>query len=217
MYLNPPFNCPKKHTGIRMEYLWIILSFMSGSLPFAVIIAKTCKGIDPRKEGSKNPGTTNVSRLCGLPYGILTLLCDVLKGTIPVYTSMIFFSDAPYAWVQSTCALAAVIGHIKSPFLHFKGGKGVATGIGVLLPLSLCPLLMAVLCCLIVIALSGYVSAGALTLYAVLPFCYYFFDAPMWIPLSLAMICIIFWTHRQNVRRLLRGEEKSWRKSRNPS
>lgn len=195
-----------------MEILWVVLSFLSGSIPFAVVIAKTFKGIDPRKEGSKNPGTTNVARLYGLPYGIATLVCDILKGTVPVFLSMQF---ADSAWIPSACAFAAFIGHIKSPFLGFHGGKGVATGIGVLIPLALPPLLAAVVLCVAVIALTGYVSAGALTLYTALPFCYYFFGAQHLIPLSLVMLAIVVYTHRANIRRLAKGEEKSWRKSKN--
>lgn len=198
-----------------MEFLWILISFLSGSIPFAVVIAKTFKGIDPRKEGSKNPGTTNVARLCGLPYGILTLICDILKGTLPVYASIVLFPDSPHHWVQTASAFMAVLGHIKSPFLQFNGGKGVATGVGVLIPLAFFPLLSAVICCLAVIALTGFVSAGALVLYITLPFWYYAFGTTEWIPLSLCMLCVVIWTHRANIQRLMRGEEKSWRKSKN--
>lgn len=196
-----------------MEYIWILVSFFSGSLPFAVIISKVFKGIDPRKEGSKNPGTTNVCRLCGLPCGILTLVCDILKGTIPVYISTLLFPENTF--IQSMCAFAAVMGHIKSPFLNFHGGKGVATGIGVLLPLAITPLLCAIPLCIILILASGYVSAGALTLYTVLPILYYLFDATQWITLSLVMLVLVLFTHRANIKRLVKGEEKSWRKSKN--
>lgn len=198
-----------------MEILWVIFSFFCGAIPFAVVIAKTCKGIDPRKEGSKNPGTTNVARLCGLPYGIATLICDILKGTLPVYFSMVLFPATNYAWLPSACAFASFIGHIKSPFLGFHGGKGVATGIGVLIPLAFMPLLTSVIFCVIVIAFTGFVSAGALTLYITLPFCYYFYDTSHWIPLSLVMLAIVIWTHKANIKRLIKGEEKSWRKSKN--
>ena len=179
-----------------MEILWVIISFFCGSIPFAVVIAKTFKGIDPRKEGSKNPGTTNVARLC-------------------VFLSTYLFKQTACEWLPSACAFAAFMGHIKSPFLGFHGGKGVATGIGVLIPLAFPPLLTAVVFCVIVIALTGYVSAGALTLYTTLPFCYYFFDSSHWIPLSLVMLATVVWTHRANIKRLCKGEEKSWRKSKN--
>ncbi len=198
-----------------MEYLWIFISFVSGSLPFAVIISKTFKGIDPRKEGSKNPGTTNVCRLCGLPLGILTLVCDILKGTIPVYLSMRFFPEADMAFIHSASAFAAVIGHIKSPFLGFQGGKGVATGIGVLIPLAFIPLLCGIGLCIALILLSGFVSAGALGLYTVLPLLYYYFGYTQYIPLALVMLALVLFTHRGNIQRLLKGEEKSWRKSKN--
>ncbi len=192
-----------------MEYLWILISFISGSLPFAVIIAKGFKGIDPRKEGSKNPGTTNVCRLCGLPLGLLTLACDVLKGTIPVYFSLILFPDSLF--VQTLSAFAAFIGHIKSPFLNFHGGKGVATGIGVLIPLAFIPLIIGLLTCVLIIIITGYVSAGALALYASLPILYLIFDE-RWFYLSIIMLLLVLYTHRGNIQRLLKGEEKHWRK-----
>lgn len=197
------------------EIVLILLSFFSGSLPFAVIIAKTFKGIDPRKEGSKNPGTTNVARLCGVPCGIITLVMDILKGTIPVYISVVLFPDTPYCWLQSVCALAAVSGHIKSPFLNFHGGKGVATGIGVLIPLALPPLIIGIIICICIILISGYVSLGALIMYSLLPTIYYFTDNAQWIPFSLCMIVIVFTTHKTNIQRLLQGTEKSWRKNKN--
>ena len=168
---------------------WVALAFILGAIPFGVVIAKLGKGIDPRRAGSGNPGATNVARLCGLPFGILTLACDLLKGALPVWTALHL---DPSALFHSSVALAAVAGHIKSPFLGFHGGKGVATTIGVLLPLGFWPLAGAVLCCLAVF----YPLSGRWDL----------------LPLALILMVIIFWTHRSNIRRLALGEEKSWRK-----
>ena len=106
-------------------------------------------------------------------------------------------------------------GHIKSCFLGFRGGKGVATTIGALLPLGIAPLLCAVLCCLAVIALSSYVSLGSLTLVASLLMFYPLFDRLDLLPLAAVLTAVVFWTHRSNIGRLRRGEEKSWRKSKN--
>ena len=144
-----------------MTYLALILcvalAFFLGSIPFGLVIAKTFKGIDPRKAGSGNIGSTNVARLCGLPWGIMTLFCDIMKGLLPVLLAVNVLPD-PY--MQSLVALAAVTGHIKSPFLGFKGGKGVATTIGALIPLAFWPLLCAVLCCVAVIAVTRYGFPG---------------------------------------------------------
>lgn len=192
-----------------MIMLWVVISYLLGSIPFGVVIAKVGKGIDPRQAGSGNSGATNVARLCGLPYGVLTLACDVLKGALPVWASL---HMDPSALFHSAVALAAVVGHIKSPFLGFHGGKGVATTIGVLLPLGLYPLLCAVLCCLAVIAATSYVSLGSLTLITTLAVFYPLFGRWDLLPLALILLAIIFWTHRANIRRLLKGEEKSWRK-----
>lgn len=189
---------------------WIALAFALGSIPFGVLIARLGKGIDPRREGSGNPGATNVARLCGLPFGILTLACDLLKGALPVWASLYLETSALF---HSVVALAAVAGHIKSPFLGFHGGKGVATTIGVLLPLGFWPLVEAVLCCLAVIAVTSYVSLGSLTLLTSLVVFYPLSGRWDMLPLALILMVIIFWTHRANIRRLALGEEKSWRKS----
>lgn len=203
-----------------LEFVWIIFSFFCGSIPFGVIIAKRFKGIDPRTAGSKNPGTTNVARLCGMPYGILTLLGDILKGFIPVWIALHFIMNTtqPIAiaiWFPSVTALAAVLGHIKSPFLGFSGGKGVATTIGVLIPFAIKPLLCAVLCCLIGIAVTGYVSIGSLLLICTLPIFYLIFGYFYLLPASIVFLLLVTFTHRKNIQRIMKGEEKSWRKSKN--
>ena len=193
-----------------MICLWILVSYVLGSLPFGIIIARGCRGIDTRTAGSGNPGATNVARLCGLPWGVLTLACDLLKGLIAVWISLRL---TPEAWFHSACALAVVGGHIKSCFLGFKGGKGVSTTIGALLPLGVLPLLCAVGCCLLVIALSSYVSLGSLTLVTSLLAFYPLFGRIDLLPLAAVLTVVVFWTHRSNIGRLRRGEEKSWRRS----
>lgn len=151
-----------------------------------------------------------MARLCGLPWGVLTLACDLLKGLIAVWISLRL---TPEAWFHSACALAVVGGHIKSCFLGFKGGKGVSTTIGALLPLGVLPLLCAVGCCLLVIALSSYVSLGSLTLVTSLLAFYPLFGRIDLLPLAAVLTVVVFWTHRSNIGRLRRGEEKSWRRS----
>lgn len=185
----------------------IALAFFLGAIPFGLVIAKTFKGIDPRKAGSGNIGSTNVARLCGLPWGIFTLFCDIMKGLLPVLLAVCVLSSPS---MQSTVALAAVIGHIKSPFLGFKGGKGVATTIGALIPLAFWPLLCAVLCCVAVIAVTRYVSLGSMVMAASLIVFYAVFGRFDLEPLAIILFVMIVWAHRANIGRLLRGEESKF-------
>ncbi len=190
--------------------LALILTYFSGSIPSGVIIAKLAKGIDPRTAGSNNPGSTNVARLCGFKYGVMTLICDILKGFLPVYIGTLYF-ESPY--MLSVIAFMAIFGHLKSFFLKFEGGKGVATLVGSLLPLVFLPLLASALICILVILRSGFVSLGALIMALLLPFFCLLFGYFTYIPLSFAIFLVIYWTHRQNIVRLAKNEEKPFRKS----
>lgn len=187
--------------------LCLAFAFLLGSIPFGLVIARTFKGIDPRKAGSGNIGSTNVARLCGLPWGLLTLFCDIMKGLLPVLLATCLL-DSPF--LQSMTALAAVIGHVKTPFLGFKGGKGVATTIGALIPLAFVPLLCAVLCCVAVIAVTRYVSLGSMVMATALIVAYAVAGRYDLLPLSVILWAMIIWAHRANIGRLLRGEESKF-------
>ncbi len=187
--------------------LCLILAFFSGSIPFGLLIAKKFKGIDPRKEGSGNIGSTNVARLCGLPLGLLTLFFDIMKGLLPVLLAVHLL---PSPLMQSCVALAAVAGHIKSPFLGFHGGKGVATTIGALIPLAFLPLLCAVACCVLVIAVTRYVSLGSMVMAASLVLFYALFGRYELLPLGFILLAAILWAHRENIRRLIQGKENKF-------
>ena len=187
------------------------LAYMLGSVPFGLVIGKAFCGIDPRQGGSGNVGATNVARLCGAKWGALTLACDVLKGFLPVLASRHFFAeDAPHLFLA--VGLAVVAGHMFSLFLRFKGGKGVATTVGVFLAAAPFQLVIAGLACLLIIWRSGYVSAGSLALVTILPLLFLLKAA--WAPLLLSLVIwgLVVYAHRENIVRLLRGEEKSWRK-----
>jgi glycerol-3-phosphate acyltransferase PlsY len=194
-----------------MTYLTLALcmagAFLLGSIPFGLVIAKTIKGIDPRKAGSGNIGSTNVARLCGWPCGVLTLFCDIMKGTLPVLVAVHFMPDQ--FW-QSLVALCAVLGHIKSPFLGFKGGKGVATTIGALIPLAFLPLLCAVACFFVVVFITRYVSLSSMTMAVALVVFYALFGHYQLLPLGLVLAVMIIWAHRSNIGRLMRGEESKF-------
>ena len=194
-----------------MCYLTLILcmafAFVLGSIPFGLVIAKAIKGIDPRKAGSGNIGSTNVARLCGWPCGVLTLFCDIMKGTLPVLVAVHFMPEQFY---QSLVALCAVLGHIKSPFLGFKGGKGVATTIGALIPLAFLPLLCAVACFFVVVFITRYVSLSSMTMAVALVVFYALFGHFQLLPLGIVLAVMIIWAHRSNIGRLMRGEESKF-------
>ncbi len=184
--------------------LCMVFAFFLGAVPFGLVIAKTFKGIDPRKAGSGNIGSTNVARLCGMSCGLLTLFCDIMKGVLPVLVAVYVL---PSQFQQSLVALAAVMGHIKSPFLGFKGGKGVATTIGALIPLAFLPLLCAVACFFVVVFITRYVSLSSMTMAVALVVFYAIFGYWELMPLGVVLAAMIIWAHRTNIKRLLRGEE----------
>lgn len=192
---------------LTAEALWIIMAYVAGSIPFGVIIGRLFCGIDPRTEGSGNSGATNVSRSCGFKYGVLTLACDLAKGALPVWGA--FFINKEPEFI-SMAGLACVIGHVFSCFTRLKGGKAVATSIGVFIPLAFWADLGSCALCLLVIWRSGYVSLGSLSLAASLPVFLMIADKWQWVPLSAAVLVIVFFKHRENISRLLSGTEKSW-------
>lgn len=188
---------------------WILMSYLIGSVPFGLVVAKAVCGVDPRLEGSRNTGATNVSRLCGTKYGLSVLALDLLKGWAPAAGAMAF-SDSWF--FLSLVGLAAIIGHTNSPFLSGKGGKGVATTIGVFLALTPSALIISVLCCVAAITISGYVSLGSLTLGSALPVFTLLTGKVGFLPVTLLVAVIIYWKHRENIRRLATGQENPWRK-----
>lgn len=196
-----------------MAIFWIAVAYLLGSIPFGLVIAKTVCGIDPREAGSNNIGSTNVARLCGKKWGVATLACDIFKGVLAVAVAT-QLSDI--ALLHSLTALAAITGHLYSCFLKFKGGKAVATSIGVLIPLAFFPLLAACAVCILVIWRSGYVSLGSLSMVTCLPIFTLFAGRPEFVPLTLVVMLIVYWSHRENIRRLAWGDEKSWLKKAEP-
>ena len=180
-------------------FLCIVLGYVLGSAPWGLVIARTFCGIDPRNDGSRNTGATNVARLCGFRWGVLTLACDLGKGALPVALAL-WLGLSP---LLVTCvALACVLGHVFSCFMGFRGGKAVATSIGVFLPLAFFPLLFSCAACVLVIWRSGFVSLGSLTLVTVLPFALLAATKYAWVPLSLCIWALVVWKHKENIARL---------------
>ena len=188
-----------------MEGLLIISSFLLGSIPFGYLIARL-KGIDIRKYGSGNVGATNVARVLGKKYGVLVYLLDFLKGFIPTLIAVKSFGIN--SWVTAAVGLSAILGHMFSPFLGFRGGKGVATASGVLFAVS--PLLGFVALALwwAVYKKSGYVSlASIVSAFATMYIAGMLgFPQPVLFLTGLAAVLILV-KHKSNVERLLEGRE----------
>lgn len=196
-----------------VEIILVILSYLVGAIPFGLVMARG-SGIDIRNEGSKNIGATNVTRLLGKKRGVMTLLGDVLKGFLPIAAAAMVMKGHPNGNVTvALCGAAAVVGHMFPAYLGFKGGKGVATALGVFLYLS--PL--AIIGCLVVfvasVALSGFVSLGSLLGSAAMILFLFLLQAPGWkICLAVFIVMLIWLKHYQNIQRLVSGTEKSWKK-----
>lgn len=184
--------------------LGILLGFLCGSLMPGYWIGKLVFGKDIREEGSGNIGATNAFRVLGPAMGGVVLCFDILKGSLAVWVSGLVHG------MPALSGLAAVLGHTFSPFVKFRGGKGVATGLGVFLALAPKPSLAALSMFILVFILSRRVSAAsclaALTLGITLPILSK--DFPV-IAVGEASILLVLIRHRENVRRLFRGEEKS--------
>ncbi|QER42287.1 glycerol-3-phosphate 1-O-acyltransferase PlsY [Thermodesulfobacterium sp. TA1] len=199
-----------------MVYLIFIstISYILGSIPFALLVSLPF-GVDPRKEGSKNPGATNVARLLGKKWGIITFLGDASKGVLALLIAYLFKSKISYPQelILSLAGFFAVLGHLFSVFLKFKGGKGVATTIGVFLFLAPKAMLVSLLTFLAGVALTGFVSVGSLLATIFLPINLFIFNYPTEYIICATLLGVLIWyKHKDNIRRLLRGEEKSWRK-----
>lgn len=195
--------------SLGSQLLWLALAYVMGSIPFGLVFGRMFCGIDPRTGGSRNVGATNVARLCGTKWGVITLLCDALKGAIPVAVAVSMSDSTVF---HSLAGLAALIGHLHSCFLGFKGGKAVATTVGVFLPLAFGPLVLSGASCLFVIWRSGFVSLGSLTLVTAMPVALILFGKLGLVPLALVVMTLVYWSHRENIGRLARGEEKPWQK-----
>ncbi|MCK9241011.1 glycerol-3-phosphate 1-O-acyltransferase PlsY [Desulfocurvus sp.] len=188
---------------------WIAFSYLLGAVPFGLLVGRVLCGVDPRTAGSRNTGATNIARLCGFKYGVLALALDLGKGLAPVALARTF-TDSPL--FLALAAGAAITGHCYSVFLRGKGGKAVATTIGAFVALAFWPTLISCALCVAVIARSGFVSLGSLTLAAALPVCMLLSGRLTYAVLGVVVMALIFWRHRDNIRRLARGEEKPWRR-----
>ena len=187
-------------------HLWLVpLGYLSGSIPFGLLIAKVSKGVDVRKVGSGNIGATNVLRVVGPGAGALTLALDALKGWAPVAASKLL--DAPEVLV-ATVGLAAFLGHLYPLFLGFRGGKGVATALGVLLALFAKIAVLIVGVWVLIAALFRYSSLAAVGTCIACPLLVWVLDGrPPYVGVTIIICGFILIRHRENLGRLMAGEE----------
>ena len=183
---------------------FVILAYLFGSINWAIIICKLAGLPDPRGQGSKNPGATNVLRLGGKKWAFWVALGDVLKGVLPVLLARFFHVDA---FGLGLVALAAVVGHMYPLFFGFQGGKGVATALGAIVALSWLVGIFVLLTWLIVALLFRFSSlASLISLVLSLLYTAWFADMALLLPMSI-MVLLILYRHHANIRRLLQGTE----------
>ncbi|MFN3873095.1 MAG: glycerol-3-phosphate 1-O-acyltransferase PlsY [Ignavibacterium sp.] len=204
----------------------IILSYLVGSIPTSIIISKAVKGIDIRNYGSGNAGGTNVMRVLGWKHGILVIFLDALKGAIAVvlvarlhYGVLPFQNVSPFddfTLVQIIAGISAVIGHIWTVFAGFRGGKGIATALGMLLMIITVDMLIAVGIFLIVVSVSRYVSLGSIVSAMAVPLSMIFRENVLHthiegyntlLPFVIGVSLLVIFTHRKNLVRLVNGTE----------
>jgi len=184
--------------------LLFIASFILGSIPFGIIIAKA-KGADLKKVGSRNIGATNVLRSLGKWPAALTLLGDVLKGTAAVAIGRYFGVEPVY---EGFVGLSAILGHNFSIFLGFRGGKGVATSLGVLGIYSPQTALFTFIIWLLVVMFTKYSSLGALVSFGLLPINVLLFDSKEKLFTAILITILIFMRHKDNIQRFIKGTER---------
>jgi glycerol-3-phosphate acyltransferase PlsY len=190
-----------------------------GSLPTGYIVAKS-KGINIRTVGSGNIGATNVTRALGKNWGAFVLIVDALKGLVPVLFVKLYFKQMPqpqFYILMTITGILAVAGHVFTPFLKFKGGKGIATTLGVILAINPVLALLLLIVWLIAFLITRISSAGALSAALSMPFIVFFlyrYQSVFYIMITYAtfMTLFIFFTHRENIKRLYKGEEKAFHK-----
>jgi len=188
-----------------LDVLLIIGAYLLGSLSTAIILCRLMGLPDPRTQGSGNPGATNVLRFGGKKLAALTLLGDLVKGLVPVLVARAFTADPI---VLAAVAFAAFLGHLFPVFFGFKGGKGVATALGVLLGLSWPVALAALLTWLVMAAVFRYSSLSALTAATLAPVYMWWLNGQQpFIVMALGLSLILLWRHRANIQRLLAGQE----------
>jgi acyl phosphate:glycerol-3-phosphate acyltransferase len=192
----------------------ILLSYLLGSIPFGLLIARS-RGIDIRAAGSGNIGATNVMRVVGKTWGILTLVLDALKGLVSVllFARIGHLGGEVPAWFGLACGCVAILGHSFPVYLKFKGGKGVATSAGVLIGAAPAAFGVGIAVFAILFALLRYVSLGSIAAAIAVPVAAFVFERskvePDYLTTYVLVVLglVVIWRHKANIRRLLAGTE----------
>lgn len=192
---------------------WLAASYLLGAFPTSYLTGRLFRGIDLRQHGSRNLGATNLFRVMGWRFAIPVGLFDIAKGAIPVLLFGPRVSAVPYFPIW--CGLMAVIGHVFSVFVGFRGGKGVATAAGVVIALAPLAFPVVLVAWVLVVWLTGYVSLGSIVAAALFPVADYILQPARrtWVTLvfDLAIAAFIIWKHRANIQRLIAGTENRFR------
>lgn len=198
-------------TVTLVPIIWIVAAYLLGSISFGILVSKAFGLPDPRTVGSGNPGATNVLRSGKKMAAVLTLLGDALKGWIAVWLAL---QSDMLMWVVATVGVAVFMGHLYPIFYKFKGGKGVATALGVMLAISPWLGLAALLTWVVVFAISRYSSLGAIVAAALAPFYAWFLLSAYkdYIITVLIMSVFLIWRHKTNIQKLLAGTESGFGK-----
>ena len=192
---------------ILQTLLMIIIAYFCGSLSGALIVSRMMHLRNPLEYGSHNPGATNMLRINGKLPAILVLVFDMLKGTIPVY---IAYRIGISPFFLGMVGIAACLGHIFPCFFGFHGGKGVATALGMMMPIGLDFTGCFILTWLLALLITGYSSVASIVGFLFAPLYVWIFKAELTLPVTM-LSCVIIIRHSSNIMRLFKGEEpKSW-------
>lgn len=193
---------------VLWSILGIVIAYLIGSISTSTVVVRLISGKDIRQHGSGNAGATNTLRMLGTAWGVIVLLIDTLKGMVALW--VVYAMTGGQGAALALSAIAVVIGHNWPIFFGFRGGKGIATTIGVLLWLAPLTTIIAGVICLIVIALTRFVSLGSLVLTILIPILLAIWapshGAALWAACVLALLSI--YRHRENIGRLMTGKER---------
>ncbi|WP_408955937.1 glycerol-3-phosphate 1-O-acyltransferase PlsY [Natroniella sp. ANB-PHB2] len=182
------------------------ISYLLGSIPFGLLVAKSVKGVDIRNYGSGNIGATNAYRVMGLGMGVLVALLDIGKGFLGITVARGFFPEEPFLILL--VGVMAIVGHNWSLFLKFTGGRGVATSVGVLISLAPGAILVVFIVWALIVAITKYVSLGSIIGAGLIPIMIFLFNNPTVYVIFGLLICIfVIYGHKPNIKRLLSGTE----------
>jgi glycerol-3-phosphate acyltransferase PlsY len=189
-----------------MKILYALLTYLLGSLPTGYIFFLITEKKDIRNFGSHSTGATNVLRVKGWKFALPVLAIDILKGAIPVFIALRLFEDQGFSVI---CAFLAVIGHCFPVYLKFKGGKGVATTVGVYAALAFKPFLLSLGVFIFIVLIMHYVSLASLLSTILFPLFVFLFQGDIQIiGLGIAVFVLVAIRHRENIGRLVRGTER---------